>query len=616
MWFISAQYMIALFSILWIALHTNTLGEYGSTCIKACYCATPGLVYLNTIVSPNIIMKLPYMFAELAVIFSAANGVLVCLAQLSSKSNTIISTPVPPNTLTLIHTNDVHAHLDQFNEAGNECSTKDIEKNTCYGGAARQLTVINQLRNRNPGNTLLFDAGDQFQGTPFYSYYKGNATAEVMNDLQYDLMTIGNHEFDDGPQHLAKFLSKLNFPAVCANVDFSKEKELNAIVKPYHYFPKYDLAVIGYIAKDTSFTSAAGPNIRFYDPIPMVQKLVDEIRAKGIKRVFALSHIGYHEDLELAAKTKGLDLIIGGHSHTYLSTNPNETGSDGIYPTPVTNLEGRTTYVVQAKWRGEYLGHLDIQFDADGHIASLVGGPIHLEQAIPEEPQLKSKLIKWRSEIDTLGKKVVGEAAASFDTTACYYVECEMGNLLADALLYARRSHPQVRGVILNGGATRAGLVPGTIRMENINTIMPFSDVIVEFAYTGRQVKQFFENIFAQKNLESGNDIITIVQVSGLKVKYDPSLPAYSRVVDIQIRKAGPITLDSPSKDTFEPLNLEETYIFATNQYMIRGGDALMASTPTVLGKYAPLSEALVEYVRAASPISPKIEGRIEMVQH
>ncbi|RKP06215.1 Metallo-dependent phosphatase-like protein, partial [Thamnocephalis sphaerospora] len=515
-----------------------------------------------------------------------------------------------PSSITLVHTNDIHAHMDQFNKFGNDCTEKDIAANTCYGGAARQRTVIDMLRKRNPGNTLLFDAGDQFQGTAFYSYYKGNVTAEVMNDFKYDLMTIGNHEFDDGPEHLAKFFRKLQFPVVCANADFSREESLRPIVKPYHYFPKHDLAVIGYITNTTKFISSPGPNIEFYDPAPPVQKVIDEIKAKGIKRIFAVSHNGYREDMDLAARTRGLDLIVGGHSHTYLSMDPNEPGSGGLYPTKVTNLDGRTTYVVQAKAWGEYVGHLDINFGSDGHISSLNGAPIHLDQSVPEEPNTKAKVLKWREVLDAFGKVVLGEATASFDQASCQHKECDMGNLVADAMLYARRSRPEVRAVILNAGGARAGIDAGPVRVENVNTILPFLNTLVDFDYSGKQLRQLFEDILAKKNRESGKPITSFVQVSGIKAKFDLSRPAYDRVTELLIRKAGPITTKSPSADAFEPVQPDTVYALSSVEYLLRGGDGFFATPPkeTPLGT---LAEALSDYIRAASPISPRNEGRL-----
>ncbi|KAJ1926865.1 hypothetical protein EC988_010268, partial [Linderina pennispora] len=194
------------------------------------------------------------------------------------------------------------------------------------------VTLINKLREGHP-NTLLFDAGDQAQGTLFYTVDKFNATYKLMNHLKYDAMCIGNHEFDDGPDFVAKFFNLLRFPVVCANMDTSKNPNLAKIVKPYTIIDKYQLGVIGYITNTTGSISSSGPTVSFSDPATAVNKYVKILRKKGIKRIIAVSHNGYKEDQEVAARTHGLDLIVGGHSHTYLSLNASEPGAGGLYPT-------------------------------------------------------------------------------------------------------------------------------------------------------------------------------------------------------------------------------------------------------------------------------------------
>ncbi|KAF9945661.1 hypothetical protein BGZ65_010505, partial [Modicella reniformis] len=172
--------------------------------------------------------------------------------------------------LTVIHTNDVHSRVDPVNALGGTCTADDIAKGNCYGGAARHKTLIQQLR-KGKQHSLLLDGGDEFQGTLFYTYYKGNVTADVMNDLGYDLTTVGNHEWDDGPSNVARYWEKLKMPIVCANIDFTKNPELAKLVKPYHIFEDLGIAIIGYITPTTADISNSGPTVSFTDPIVAVQ---------------------------------------------------------------------------------------------------------------------------------------------------------------------------------------------------------------------------------------------------------------------------------------------------------------------------------------------------------
>ncbi|KAI8050912.1 Metallo-dependent phosphatase-like protein [Syncephalis plumigaleata] len=485
---------------------------------------------------------------------------------------------VPPNSnvVSIAHINDVHAHYSPFNKLGNACTEEDRKTGHCYGGAARIAKVFQSLRARNPNNTLSLVAGDEFQGTDFYSRSKGNITATVMNYNEYDLMVTGNHEYDDGPDHLAKFFKLLKFPVVCANTNFTGVPALDALVKPYHYFEKQNLAVIGYITNTTGYISNAGPRITFSDAAPAVQRVVDELHGKGIKRIIALSHNGYHEDMEVAARTSGLSLIVGGHSHTYLSPVPEEEESGGLYPTIVKGTDGKPTYVVQAKAWGEYIGILDLLFNEEGRIANLTGMPIHLTQSIPEDPVMVNM------------QAGVGEATADFDQKSCQARECEAGDLVADSLLYAHRKNPEVRAALINAGG-------------NVDTVLPFTNFIMDIRLKGSELRQMFEDIFAKKNHKTNNGITTLVQLSGLIVSYDPKRAPNNRVIDLKIRKLAPIQVSNvhPSNpDAFEPVDPNTTYTLVTLDYLVNGGDGILATPPDHDAGVGTPAEALEHYLR------------------
>ncbi|RKP27872.1 Metallo-dependent phosphatase-like protein [Syncephalis pseudoplumigaleata] len=521
--------------------------------------------------------------------------------------------PAGSNVISIAHINDVHSHYSPFNKLGNACTDEDRAAGHCFGGAARLATVFQALKKRNPNNTYSMVAGDEFQGTDYYSRTKGNISAEVMNYMDYDLMTTGNHEFDDGPVHLAKFFNKLHFPKVCANANFSGVPELDRQVKPYHIFERHNLAVIGYITNTTGYISNAGPLISFSNPAPAVQRVIDELHAKGIKRIIALSHNGYNEDKEVAALTQGLSLIVGGHSHTYLSPDPDESGSGGLYPTVVKGTDGLPTYVVQAKAWGEYIGILDLIFNDEGRIANLTGVPIHLTQDIPEERRMAQMVADWRVELDKVSKKLVGRATADFDQESCQARECTAGDLVADSMLYYHRTNPNVRAAIINAGGVRAGIQQGNILMENVDTVLPFSNFIMDIELTGRAIRQMFEDVLAKKNQQSGKTIATFIQVSGLIVEYDPSREAYNRVVSLKIRKAGPISATAvhpAAQDAYEPVQPDTTYTLVTLDYIINGGDGIFAAPPKAAVGHGTPAEAMVAYLQDAKVMrSPAATG-------
>jgi 2',3'-cyclic-nucleotide 2'-phosphodiesterase (5'-nucleotidase family) len=196
-------------------------------------------------------------------------------------------------------------------------------------------------------DSLWLNAGDEFQGTMFYSFYKGWKISETLNQLGFDAMTLGNHEFDGGDELLGDFIKNLTFPIVSANI-VSDNPKLNSTIMPYKIFPKQNLAIIGCTTTDTPSISSPGKGTKFLDVPATVQATIDHIKkTTNVTRLAALTHIGYDKDQELAQSTTGLHLIMGGHSHTPLG---NFTGATGPYPTIVKNKAGDEVFIVTA-WR-------------------------------------------------------------------------------------------------------------------------------------------------------------------------------------------------------------------------------------------------------------------------
>ena len=327
--------------------------------------------------------------------------------------------------MSFYHINDVHAHLDEFSRSGTDCT--DPERG-CYGGYARVKTLVDQTRPDHP-DSLFLNAGDEFQGTLFYSFYKGEKIAETINQLGFDGMTIGNHEFDDGDDLLGDFLQNLTFPIVSANIVSDNEK-LNSTIKPYHLYEDYDLAVIGATTETTKTISSPGQGTIFTDVHEAVQNSVDQIKATtDIKRIVALTHIGYEQDIALAKNTTGIHLIMGGHSHTKLS---DDEDAGGEYPTIVENLDGEEVFVVTA-WRwGEFVGYIDVTFDDDGKILDYHGAPVHLTNTTEQEPDLQAQIEEWRGPFEEFAAEVIGETRVELDQTKCQEEECYLGNLMAE----------------------------------------------------------------------------------------------------------------------------------------------------------------------------------------
>ena len=257
--------------------------------------------------------------------------------------------------ITILHTNDVHSHIEAFgpNEG----------RNANKGGVARRASLVETLRNENP-NTLLLDAGDIFQGTPYFNFYGGELEFKLMSMLKYDVATIGNHDFDNGINGLYAQLPHAKFDFISANYDFTNTV-MDTHVKPYKTFIKdgIKIGVFGLgIELQGLVNKAAYKETVYLDPIEIAQDMSRILKTEeACDLIICLSHLGYEykkapskiSDIKLAKATQDIDLIIGGHTHTFLDK-----------PTVETNAVGKSVLVNQVGCYGLYLGKIDFYFDA------------------------------------------------------------------------------------------------------------------------------------------------------------------------------------------------------------------------------------------------------------
>ncbi|KAG8159290.1 hypothetical protein KVR01_010951 [Diaporthe batatas] len=456
-------------------------------------------------------------------------------------------------------------------------------------------TVLNSTR-PSKENSLFLNAGDEFQGTLFYNFYKGWRTADTLNQLGVDAMTLGNHEFDGGDEELAAFINNITFPILAANLQ-STNPTLNSSVKPYVIFEQYSLAVIGVITPETSQLSNPGNGTTFTDPVVAVQAAIDEIKATtDINRIVALTHIGYAEDIKLAEQTTGLSLIIGGHSHTALG---NITGSHGSYPTIADNKEGEEVFIVTAYRWGEYLGFIDIKYDASGHVLEYHGAPIHLTNQTKQDPDLQAQIDTWREPFQEFANEVVGESAVELVQETCQVEECTLGDLMADAIISYRQD---TDFSIINAGGIRASIDIGPITRGEVLTSFPFGNAIVELSLSGQQVWEVLEGIVSGVNQANGRAVTSFLQVSsGLRIVYDTAGEVGGRLSNVTVAGA--------------PLDLAESYQVATLDYLAGGGDNFFDST--MAGDYITLdlqADVLLTYLATNNPINTILDGRISII--
>lgn len=278
------------------------------------------------------------------------------LVTLGSYGLQSFSNSIKTSKITILHTNDVHSHIDAFGP--------EDGRNANKGGIARRASLIESIRNENP-NTLLLDAGDIFQGTPYFNYYGGELEFKLMSKLKYDAATIGNHDFDNGIDGLYAQLPHAEFQFISANYNFSNTI-MDTHVKPYKIFKKEGLKIgvfgVG-IKLEGLVDKKMYKETQYLNPIEISQEMTRILKEdEHCDLIICLSHLGYNysknsnkiSDLKLASATKNIDLIIGGHTHTFLPK-----------PTVVKNAEGINTLVNQVGCYGINLGKIDFYFDAD-----------------------------------------------------------------------------------------------------------------------------------------------------------------------------------------------------------------------------------------------------------
>jgi 5'-nucleotidase / UDP-sugar diphosphatase len=507
-------------------------------------------------------------------------------------------------SLTIMHTNDEHA--------GHEPDANGD------GGAAREATVVEQIRGEVE-HSLLLDGGDRFTGSLFHVEYRGQDNAMIMNGLGYDAMTLGNHEFDDGDEVLAAFISALEFPVVTANVDFSQSIYLAGLVESWVILDigSEQIGIIGLVTPETEILSKPGPELVFdYDLVGVTQGAVDELTEMGINKIVLLTHIGYNTDLEVAQAVSGVDVVVGGHTNTFLSNT--YTGAAGEYPTVLDSATGEPVLVVQASTKTKYLGRLDVVFDAEGVLADWSGDAILLSRYISPDSEISDMIAGLAEPIEALRGTPVGDTEVFLvgDRAVCRFAECNLGNLITDAMI----AETGAQIALQNSGGIRASIpnadTPDTLELDDLTTVtlgdvltvLPFGNLTSTFEITGADLWAALEHGVSVAENTENEGTGRFLQVGGLRYSWDGSQEVGSRLVSVDILNAD---------GDYEPLDLDATYTAVTNDFTRTGGDGFEMLRDNAINAYdfgRPLDQVLADYIAANSPVAPELEGRITRV--
>lgn len=519
---------------------------------------------------------------------------------------TVLDVNTDDFSIGLMHTNDTHANLDK---------------------APKRATVIKELRSayRAEGKpSLLLDAGDVFSGSLYFNKFLGQADLELMNYMKYDMMTFGNHEFDLGDTDnniaLKNFVTKAKFPFITANVDFSKNELFNGLQKKtitagpergkiyQGIIKEYKGQKIGFFGLTTEETAdiASPGTVAFANYITSAKAAVKKLEDRGVNKIFALTHIGFDDneaidnDQLLARNVDGIDVIVGGHSHTKLE-------KPVVVDETVVPGKSEPTIIAQAYQYGDFLGNLDLTFDYKGKLTEYNGSLIDVSKAA-EDVRAAEILKPYADQIaelknEEVGANIVNALPNPRGEVSVRNSETALGNLITDGMLKKAKEYNKDTVIAMqNGGGIRAAIDAGPLTVGEVLTTLPFGNTLATAKMTGEEIKALLEISVGIAPKENGG----FLHVSGMKFEYDSTKAAGERVTKMEVNNNG----------TFEVIDPAKTYVIATNAFTAKGGDGLTPfETAYKAGRVTDLGlsdwENLRDFTKSLGQVDYKIEGRI-----
>jgi 5'-nucleotidase len=539
-----------------------------------------------------------------------------------------------PLDLTILHVNDHHSRLDAETVNLSVRTAAGNRENVTFplGGFARVAQAMDEL-STGSANVLKLHAGDAITGDLYYTITNGRADADLMNTVCFDAFTLGNHEFDSGDAGLKTFLDFLRAgdcrtPVLSANTNLTlnvsplAQGSISAYVQPATIVVRdgQQIGIIGItVAGKTKNSSRPDASTTFANETQTAQAQIDGLRAGGVNKIILLTHQGYAEDVAMARALSGVDVIVGGDSHTLLG--PTElstfgvTAPAGAYPTQAVNRDGKLVCVAQAWQYGWAVGNLKVRFDQAGDVTSCGGSPqillgnptrratgtVALTDAdrtaiaadLATQPALRvtaeaaravTTLAPYQQQRTAFGANVVGAAATNLclrrvpgtkrDITRSKFADCNTGSftsthggdmqqIVAQAFLEQGRIFGGVDIALQNAGGVRVDLDAGNVTVGNVYTVLPFRNVLVRLTMTGAEVKQTLEDAITFLLAGAGNTG-TYPYAASLRFRVDLNQPANNRVSNVEVKNA---------QDAWVALNPAATYRVITNDFVADGGD-------------------------------------------
>ncbi len=492
-------------------------------------------------------------------------------------ADTVVKMRFP--TVVILHTNDFH---------GNLVPAVDANKNS-VAGAAREATIINNVRSAfGTEHVLLVDAGDAIQGATVANLFQGKSVTDVYNAMGYDVATLGNHEWDYGQDVLKDRIADAKFVYVNSNLTGTNLGWKSSVIKN---IAGINIGLFGLMTSDYPIivTPSSQTNVTVEDPITSAKTEVADLRAQGAQYIVALSHCGFENggaplDPAIAAGAPGINLIIGGHSHTVLKT-PVMVGG---------------TMITQTGTAGAYVGKEVIDFTT--YHGKVTGQSVAYElvptvTSVAEDPAIKAIVDGYNNQLTAKLSVVIGKAlvALNGERADIRTKETNLGNYVADWMRVSTGADIAFMG----GGSIRVSVPAGDVTVGNVYAVLPFDNFLEVLEIKGSTLKACLENSVSAYPAQLG----AFAQISGFSFSFDPSKKAGSRVV-------------SMTKDG-KPMDMDATYKLAVQDYNAIGGDgySMLVGAKVVYKTSEWNRDGLVNYIKANPEINPTVEGRITVVK-
>ena len=577
-----------------------------------------------------------------------------------------------PLDLTILHINDHHSHLDAetttltLKDAAGATKSVTVD----LGGFARVTAAFEQLA-AGKANVLKLHAGDAITGDLYFTQSEGEADAAMMNTVCFDAFTLGNHEFDSANAGLVKFIDFLRggackTPVLSANIRPAAGSPLASRIADYTVIQRggQPVGVIGLTVKDkTQFASRPDAGTVFLDEATAAQAAIDALRAQGVNKIVLMSHLGYDADKALAPRLSGVDVIVGGDSHTLLGPAGMAAYGltpSGAYPTAATDKDGRPVCIAQA-WQYAYaVGALDVKFDAAGVVTSCSGAPQVLvgdtykvagaTAAAADASAFRSQLdasgvfrtttpsatasavlAPFKAAKDALGTQVAGIAADNLclrrvpgtkrDTSRSSLGDVcnkdatviaqggDIQQLVADAFLAQGQRFGGADISLQNAGGVRIDLAAGNVTVGKIYTLLPFKNTLYRLVLTGAQVKSALED--GIDSVINGTGSGAYPYTGGLRFRVDMNQAKGNRVTNLELRTA---------TGAWVPLDPAARYKLITNNFTADGGDKYdtFKAIPAAQREdtFLDYADSFLQYVRNTPTLTKPAAGERSTVSY